>query len=64
MAAAGVADTVIADEAVAMALLAAHQHALAEIAGAETGHRFRRKYALFEGGRWPVGYHSARFVIF
>jgi hypothetical protein len=63
-AAAGVADTGIADEAVAMALLAAHQHALAEIAGAGTGHRFHRKYALFEGGRWPVGYHSARFVIF
>ena len=64
MAAAGVADMLIADEAVAMALLAAHHHALAEIAGAEAGHRFRRKYALFEGGRWPVGYHSARFVIF
>jgi len=64
MAAAGVADTSIAGEAVAMALLAAHQHALAEIAGAGTGHRFVRKYALYKGGRWPVGYHSARFVIF
>lgn len=64
MAAAGVADTSIAGEAVAMALLAAHHHALAEIAGAGTGHRFIRKYALYLEGRWPVGYHSARFVIF
>jgi hypothetical protein len=47
-----------------MALLAAHQRALAEIAGAGTGHRFIRKHALFSEGRWPVGYHSARFVIF
>jgi hypothetical protein len=64
MAAAGVADTSIAGEAAAMALLAAHQHALAQIAGAGTEHRFLRKYALFREGRWPVGYHSARFVIF
>jgi len=64
MAAAGFADTSIAGEAVAMALLAAHQRALAEIAGAGSGHRFFRKYSLFERGRWPVGYHSARFVIF
>jgi len=64
MKAAGVGDASIAGEAVAMALLAAHQHTLAEIAGAGPGHRFVRKHALFEGGRWPVGYHSARFVIF
>ena len=64
MTAASVVDASIASEAAAMALLAAHQHALAEIAGAGSGHRFHRKYALFEGGRWPVGYHSARFVIF
>jgi hypothetical protein len=64
MAAAGIVDTSIAGEAAAMALLAAHQHALAEIAGAGTGHRFHRKYALFKEGRWPVGYHSGRFVIF
>ena len=64
MSAAGVVDIAIAGEAAAMALLAAHQRALAEIAGAGSGHRFFRKYALFEGGRWPVGYHSARFVIF
>lgn len=62
--AAGVADTALAGEATAMALLAAHQNALADIAGAGSGHRFVRKYALWKGGRWPVGYHSARFVIF
>jgi len=62
--AAGVADTSIAVEATAMALLAAHQHALAGMAGEGPGHRFVRKYALFTGGRWPLGYHSARFVIF
>ena len=61
---AGIADASIAGEAVAMALLAAHQRALAQIAGEGTGHRFIRKYALFKEGRWPVGYHSARFVIF
>jgi hypothetical protein len=59
----GRVDTDIAGEATAMALLAAHQHALAELAGAGPGHRFFRKYALFKCGRWPVGYHSARFVI-
>jgi hypothetical protein len=64
MTAVGVSDGDIAGEATAMALLAAHQHALAVIAGAGSGHRFVRKYALFKGGRWPVGYHSARFVIF
>jgi hypothetical protein len=64
MTAAGVADAAIAGEAAALALLAAHQHALAQLAGAGSGHRFFRKYALFEGGRWPIGYHSARFVIF
>jgi hypothetical protein len=64
MTAAGVVDTAIAGEATAMALLAAHQHALADLAAAGSGHRFFRKYALFKGGRWPVGYHAARFVIF
>ena len=64
MTAVGVSDGDIAGEATAMALLAAHQHALAVIAGAGSEHRFIRKYALFKGGRWPIGYHSARFVIF
>ncbi len=61
---AGVAHEKIASEACGMALLAAHQSALAELAGEQAGHRFILKYALFTGGRWPLGYHSARFVIF
>ncbi len=62
--AAGVTDSAIVDEASAMALLAAHQNALAELAGEGPGHRFVLKYALWKGGRWPLGYHSARFAIF
>ena len=62
--AAGVADTAIASEATGMVLLAAHQSALAGLAGEGRGHRFVRKFELFSGGRWPLGYHSARFAIF
>ena len=61
---AGVTDPTIANEAAGSAMLAAHQNALADIAGEGMDHRFVRKYALFAGGRWPLGYHSARFVIF
>jgi len=61
---AGVADAALASEATGMALLAAHQSALALLAGEGPDHRFVRKYALFTRGRWPLGYHSARFAIF
>jgi hypothetical protein len=54
----------IANDAVGMALLAAHQSALADMAGEGPDHRFVRKYQLFTAGRWPLAYHSARFVIF
>jgi hypothetical protein len=60
----GVPDVALADAATAMAVLAAHQCALAQVAGAAPEHRFVRKFALFENGRWPLGYHSARFAIF
>lgn len=60
----GVTDTALAIEATGMALLAAHQSMLAGMAGEGPDHRFVRKYALFTGGRWPLGYHSGRFVIF
>jgi hypothetical protein len=63
-ASAGVIDPDIAAEATGMALLAAHQSALARLAGADPDHRFVRKFALFEGGRWPLGYHAARFIVF
>ena len=62
--AAGGTDTNIAVEATGMVLLAAHQCALAGMAGEGPHHRFVRKYALFTSGRWPLGYHSARFVVF
>ena len=61
---AGVVDAALANEASEMALLAAHQSALALLAGEGPDHRFVRKYALFVRGRWPLGYHSARFAIF
>jgi hypothetical protein len=34
------------------------------LAGESPNHRFILKYALWKGGRWPLGYHSARFAIF
>ena len=61
---AGIVDAALATEATGMALLAAHQSALALLAGEGRDHRFVRKYALFARGRWPLGYHSARFAIF
>ena len=61
---AGMADAGLVAEATGMALLAAHQSALALLAGEGPDHRFVRKYALFVRGRWPLGYHSARFAIF
>jgi hypothetical protein len=64
VASAGAIDTDIAGEAVAMALLAAHQSALAQLAGVAPGHRFVCKFALFEEGRWPLGYHFARLAVF
>jgi len=61
---AGVIDPAIVTEATGMALLAAHQSALALLASEKPEHRFVRKFALFEGGRWPLGYHAARFIVF
>ena len=61
---AGAPDATMAHAASGMALLAAHQAAVAQMAGAGPDHWFIRKYALFTGGRWPLGYHAARFAIF
>jgi hypothetical protein len=60
----GAVDAALATEASGMALLSAHQSALALLAGEGPDHHFVRKYALFVRGRWPLGYHSARFAIF
>ncbi len=37
---------------------------LARAAGAGDEHPFVRKYALFSGGRWPLGVYGDRFAIF
>ena len=38
--------------------------ALHGAAGAGDEHPFVRKYALFSGGRWPLGVYGDRFAIF
>lgn len=57
MANASITDPGLAQEAVAAALLALHQDALARLAGAAPDHFFRLKLALFVAGRWPLGLH-------
>jgi hypothetical protein len=61
---AGVADPALVRAAAGAALLAAHQRALAALAGEGPAHFFARKYALFAGGRWPLGCHRGRYVVF
>jgi hypothetical protein len=43
---------------------AAYQARLALAAGASQDHPFLRKYALYCGGRWPLGVYQGRFAIF
>jgi hypothetical protein len=43
---------------------AAYQARLARAAGAASGHPFLRKYALYGGGRWPLGVYDGAFAIF
>lgn len=64
LARAGPVDPAVGREAASAALLAAHQDALRRMAGAEDSHGFAQKYALFTGGRWPLGYHFGSFLIF
>ena len=49
--------------AIETAMLSLHQNALAELAGAPADHWFRVKHALFETGRWPLGFRSGRLHI-
>lgn len=51
-------------DAAGAVLLAAHQNALATLAGEGAGHAFPRKYAMFADGRWPLGYHLGRYAVF
>jgi len=60
----GSADPALVRVAAGAALLAAHQHALVALAGEGATHFFAAKYALFAGGRWPLGYHRGRYVVF
>jgi len=61
---AGGVDPALVRAAAGAALMAAHQHALAKLAGVGAEHFFCLKYALFTGGRWPLGYHHGRYVVF
>jgi len=46
------------------AAMAAHEHALAQLAGRGPQHVFMRKYRLFEAGRWPLAVVGASFYLF
>ena len=61
---AGGADPTVVRAASGAALMAAHQHALAELAGEGAAHYFVLKYALFAAGRWPLGHHRGRYAMF
>jgi hypothetical protein len=60
----GSGDAALIRVAAGAATFAAYQYRLARAAGAEEAHPFMRKYALFSGGRWPLGMYGDRFAIF
>jgi hypothetical protein len=55
-------DEALAKAASGAALSAIHQHALALLAGCAAHHVFMQKYALFAGGRFPLGMRATTFV--
>jgi hypothetical protein len=55
-------DEALAKAASGAALSAIHQHALALLAGCAHLHVFMQKYALFAGGRFPLGMRDTTFV--
>jgi hypothetical protein len=61
---AGCSDAGLIRAAAGAASYAAYQARLARAAGAGTSHPFLRKYALYCGGRWPLGVYQGRFAIF
>ncbi|MBA3775113.1 MAG: hypothetical protein H0X11_01520 [Betaproteobacteria bacterium] len=61
---AGVAHGALIRAASGAALLAAQQSALASIALEGGTHFFTHKFALFKNGRWPLGLHLGRYVVF
>jgi len=60
----GCADAALIRVAAGAASHAAYQARLARAAGAPSGHPFLRKYALYCGGRWPLGVYDHSFAIF
>jgi len=60
----GCADAALIRVAAGAATVAAYQQRLAQAAGAPQTHPFLRKYALYCGGRWPLGVYDGRFAIF
>ena len=60
----GVEDVELLNAAAGAALHAAHGAALSLVAGADDDHPFRRKFALFTRGRWPIGIAGLTFNIF
>lgn len=60
----GCADAALIRVAAGAAGYAAYQARLARAAGAASGHPFLRKYALYCGGRWPLGLYHGQFAIF
>jgi hypothetical protein len=61
---AGCADAALIRVAAGAASYAAYQARLARAAGAAAAHPFLRKYALYCGGRWPLGVYDNSFAIF
>lgn len=60
----GCADAALIRVAAGAAGHAAYQARLARAAAAPPAHPFLRKYALYCGGRWPLGVYQGRFAIF
>ena len=61
---AGCADAALIRAAAGAASYAAYQARLARAAGTPSAHPFLRKYALYCGGRWPLGVYEDWFAIF
>lgn len=61
---AGIDDEALVMAAVGAGVQAAHGAALTLIADSDEDHPFRRKFALFARGRWPIGVAGLTFNLF
>jgi len=59
-----VADPGLVRAASGAVLMAAHQSALARLAGEDAAHFFVRRFAVFERGRWPLGLYRGQYIVF